>query len=257
MILGIPDVHLGHHNRAALRCVLRANNHYKPKDIWILGDMLDAHSHSSHPGTPGEKKAHYLRDEIEPARILLEELSKFEALLIYLEGNHEERVRRWLLSSKAAQDVEELVTPEALLARDNMLWVPYKGFYSYENWVVLHGASAAKDAARKHMDLFPGYSVMFGHTHRAQHVVRRDPITGRLIHGVCPGTLSELQPVWCKGPTTWTHGFVIIEDGTPFMVPIRDGKCTLPDGTKIDGNPRYGALVSDSPTVSGTVVPAL
>lgn len=258
MQIWLPDLHLGHHSRSALRCALRLCLYYGTEvtRIGILGDWLDAHSFSSHPTTPGEKTAHYLDDEVYPCQMLLKELTTITggAEIVYLEGNHEERVRRWLLSSKAARDLESVVTPEALLARDNLTWVPYRQvFHVMGGWVACHGFTECKDAARKHLDLVPGYSVIFGHTHRQQHVVRRDPISGRLLHGICPGTLSELQPQWAKGPTTWTHGITLLtEAGTPYNVPIHGGVATLPCGTQIDGNPEYepASNVGHQPWVS-------
>lgn len=237
-MLVLPDIHLGHQARSALRCALRVYHHYKPETVLILGDMLDAHSFSSYPATPGETRAHYLRDEIEPAKVLLEELSTYGNEIIYLEGNHEERVRRWLL---AQTDVAELILPEVLLARDNLTWVPYKSYHVQGSWVFAHGTTTCKDAARKHLDHFPGYSVCFGHTHRAQHVVRRCPVTNKTRHGICPGTLSELQPIWCHGPTTWSHGVVLIRGETPYLIPITEEGAILPCGTQISPSP--GPLV--------------
>jgi len=230
--LVLPDLHLGHHDRGALRCVLRAYKALRPDRVVILGDWLDAHSWSSHPLTPGERRAHYLNDEVEPCKLILDQFAS--ATIVYHEGNHEERVRRRLAEGRVPSDVEDLILPEKLLARDNLTWVPYRHHYELlPGWVTCHGVSEAKDASRKHLDAYPGYSVVFGHTHRAQHVIRRDPVTGRHLHGLCPGTLSELQPVWAKGPTTWSHGFAVIQKGVPFLVPIQDGKATLPNGKRI------------------------
>lgn len=237
--LVLPDLHLGHHDRGALRCVLRAYDLLKPERVVILGDWLDAHSWNAHPATPGEKAAHYLRDEIEPCKLILD---RFDCEIIFHEGNHEERVRRHMLQHGGPwKDLGELVLPERLLARDNLEWIPYKKFKVLtEGLVSCHGVSVAKTAAAKHLDAFPGWSIVFGHTHRAQSLVRRDPISDRLLRAWCPGTLSELQPIWCKGPTTWSHGFSLIHrsgtDWTAYNVPIDRARCVLPCGTVIDGS---------------------
>lgn len=219
---------------------MRVYERLKPSKVVILGDWLDAHSWSSHPATPGETSAHYYDDEIEPCRLILD---RFDCDIVYLEGNHEERVRRHILKHGGPwQDVQDQVLPEKLLARPNLTWVPYGQTYEIaSDLVACHGFSTAKAAADKHLDLVPGYSVVFGHTHRQQHVVRRNPVTGKLLHGFCPGTLSELQPVWAKSPTTWSHGFSLIYFGksgnwTPYNVPINNSKCVLPCGTTVNGS---------------------
>lgn len=237
----LPDLHLGHHDRGALRCVLRVYAALKPDRVVILGDWLDAHSWSDHPRTPGETTAHYIDDEVVPCRHILDRFD--DSQIVFCEGNHEERVRRWILKHGGPwTDMEDQVLPEKLLARDNLEWVPYREFKELAPGLyACHGFSTAKDAARAHLRALPGASVVFGHTHRQQSVTQRDPISGRLLHSWCPGTLSELQPRWAKSPTVWSHGFSLVYRGksgawTHYNVAIDNAKCVLPCGTTIDGS---------------------
>ena len=226
----------------------------------ILGDWLDAAFASAHPvstrAEAAEKTAPYISNEIEPCRRILAQLEEHVREIVYLEGNHEFRVERLITREKGAwMAIPELVLPEKLLAkkrRRKFTWVPYQHNASREkNWalphykiadglIAVHGWSTSKYASAKHLELTQGWSVVHGHSHRAQSHVLRHPLTGRVLRGWSPGCLSALQPLWQHGqPTTWVHGFSLVycrDDGsrwTPYTVTIDQGECILPDGTKV------------------------
>lgn len=69
-----------------------------------------------------------------------------------------------------------------------------------------HGIVANKHATAKHLERF-GANVVHGHTHRMQAYATRIIATGE-IGAWCPGTLSELQPMYMHtNPSEWSNGY--------------------------------------------------
>jgi predicted phosphodiesterase len=105
--------------------------------------------------------------------------------------------------------------------------------------VAIHGWSHAKHAAAKHLELSVSQSVLHGHTHRHQVFTVRDPWSNKIVKSFCPGTLSQLQPIYAHGgsPTSWVHGFTLVYVGehswTEYNVTISNGACVLPDGREL------------------------
>lgn len=262
MVMILPDLHLPLHDRSALRIVLRAHEKLKPQRVVILGDWLDAAFASAHPvSSRAEAEENgstggYLQNEIEPCRRILEQFEEHSKEIVYLEGNHEFRVERLITRERGAWlAVPDLVLPKKLLSigrKQQFTWVPYQhnatASNSYrlphytiaEGLIAVHGWSTAQRAAAKHLELVRGYSIVHGHTHRAQSESIRHPMTGRVLKGWSPGCLSSLQPMWMHSkPTEWVHGFSLVycrndlSAWTAYTITIDNGQCILPDGTKI------------------------
>ena len=258
LVMILPDLHLPVHDRSALRIVLRAIEHLKPQRVVILGDWLDAAFASAHPASSREEaeQGGYIQNEIEPCRRLLQEIEEHSKETIYLEGNHEFRVERLISRDRGAWlAIPELVLPKNLLSinrKNKFTWIPYQHNATHndayrlphyeiaDGLIAVHGWSTSKYSANKHLDLVRGWSIVYGHTHRAQSTSSRHPMTGRTIMGWSPGCLAQLQPMWMhSSPTEWVHGFSLIHcrndmsKWTAYTINIDQGECVLPDGTTI------------------------
>jgi len=236
-----------------MRCILAVAERLRPDKVLVQGDWMDNEKFSNHAkATLAEIQAHRYQEVIDSIRYYLDELQKHGADLIYLEGNHEAWVERWCVKNAgiAAPDVYEVMAPEHVLGknRKRFTWVPYvqRDITKYEiapNLWACHGWATSKHAAAAHMAKVPGVSIVYGHTHRAEHRVTRDPRTGKPVHGWSPGSLCHPQPMYLHGaPSEWTLGFSILyqsrrdpEDWTPYTITIHEGRCILPDGTEIVG----------------------
>lgn len=259
----IPDVHVPEHDPEAVECVMALVAHWRPDSIVVLGDFLDCGAWSSHAAhSPDERAAGFLADEIAPANALLDRLQGRPGRpLTYLEGNHEHRVARWCANNAAhlGADLLTLASPEHLLRhrvdasgrprgeRKRFTWIPYlgKGVYSHAriapNLIAIHGWSVAKNAARAHLEAVRSSSLVHGHTHRAQAVTGRDPLTGEIYHAWSPGCLAKLHPLYmANSPHDWSHGVSIVyhskrapRDWTHYTIPIVRGRAVLPDGREV------------------------
>lgn len=248
LVMVLPDLHVPHHDPAALGCVLKAYEALRPEEVVVLGDWLDCEAFSSHPrSSMGELIAHrFIDNEVAECVEILDSLQKYRNHLAFVEGNHEQRVERWAaaLGNDLGKSLYELISPAHLLSkgRSNFTWVGYTSELAHyeiapDLWA-LHGWSFAKNAARIHLDRAITVSIVYGHTHRQQSESRRDPATGRILKSWSPGCLSKLQPIYRQNmPTTWVHGFSLVYVGesgwTEYTITIDRGSCVLPDGTEI------------------------
>lgn len=246
LVMVLPDLHFPYHDPEVLSVVLRTHALLKPERTVILGDWLDAGGFSSFGNESLAQRgaSNFARDEIDPCNDALDQLQENTKLLVYIEGNHEFRVEKCAANlGKTFEGIYDLVSPERLLSRDRkgFKWVPYREKLSHykiaDDLLALHGWSHSKYPAARHLDLTRSYSVVFGHVHRQDTAVRRDPITDRIIKAWSPGCLSKLQPMYlAHEPTDWVNGFSLIyvkndlSRWREFTVTIQDGEAVLPDG---------------------------
>ena len=256
----LPDLHLGSHDDRALRVALRIAEITEPDEVVILGDWIDGHDFNSHGSSDRReaKQAGYM-SEIDMCNEILDWLQALPSVkrVVYVEGNHEFRVERFLTNqgNKFIRKQGDAFLPRELLSkgRKDFVWVDYNQpgkapFIELAPGVVAcHGLSTAKHAAATHLTKVPGYSVIHGHTHRAQTHYTRCPVTNRLLFGHSPGTLAQLQPLWLTGASNWTQGVSILAQRgqlsslTHFQ--IEDGKALIgrelinagPKGSMIKG----------------------
>lgn len=239
-----------------MRVVRRVMKRLAPRKLTVLGDGLDAERFSRHRKRSRKERVStsFFESEVRPMRDLLDYAERCGVEEItYLEGNHEERVERWITEEGGVwEDVADLIQPQALLEKGRAAkfsWVPYvpgdgsiQHVHLADDLIATHGWSCCKHAAAKHLADVGTASVIFGHIHRRQSATLRDPLSGRVRHGWCPGTLSKLQPIWCTPhPTQWSHGFSLVwssnsgDSWTAYTPAIERGRCILPDGTKVSG----------------------
>lgn len=257
----IPDVHFPEHDNSAVEVMLAAHRVINPDYTLLLGDVIDCGLFSLHSKrTLIENEAYdYNKLEVEPCNKFLDQLQRqTKRHTYYLEGNHEQRIERWAVNNGIiGESLYKLISPQATLAahRKNFTMIPYtpptgdqRGFIQIVppspkmqtgGLVGVHGWSFARHAASVHLEKSRSQSVVFGHVHRQESKVSRDPWTGKLIKAFCPGTLSKLQPLYFVGgaPSDWTHGFALLYVGstswTEYLISIVNGRCVLPDGREV------------------------
>ena len=256
-----PDIHLPDHDEAAVECALKAHERIKPDRSLFLGDALDCGIFSQHPKRKiSENQASdFKKLEVDPFNRMVDRVQKnTKEWTHYLLGNHEERIERWATTAGSiGESLFSMLDPVTTIGagRKRFSVYPYSpttgdrmGYVQIVKpsaqmtsggLVAVHGWSFAKHAAYVHLEKSRSQSILFGHTHRAQTIVDRDPWTGAPIKAFCPGTLSKLQPIYMTGgnPSSWSHGFGLIYVGkrswTEYMVNVNNGYCVLPDGTEV------------------------
>lgn len=233
-VVFIPDCHHPNVNDAAWSLMLRALHALKPSIIVVLGDFADGESLSLHePDEPGSRD---FSDEVGEVMRALTQLDEVGAeRKVYLEGNHEQRLQRYL-ARKAPALYRSLALPELLKLKERgWEWVPYKQSLKLGKLHLTHDTgSAGMNAHRASAKAFMG-SAIIGHTHRMAYEV-----TGRFDEppylAAMLGWLGDAKKaaryIHEAKSAEWVHGFGIgymEPDGVIHVqpVPIIGGRCVV------------------------------
>lgn len=222
----IPDSHGAHIDQAAAAACLADVQALNPAEIVLLGDHLDCGgTFNSHQRTYTNELTESYADDVEHGKAFMQALRKAapNAVMDYLEGNHEQHVERWASRNfTVRRDAEMFVGsmgPRSVLELDALQIKYYKRSEFYDGLsipgairrgrcIFVHGISHSKHATYAHL-VRVGSNVVHGHTHRAQSAVERT-VTSDGFGAWCPGTLAKLQPLYKHTePSSWSHGYAI------------------------------------------------
>ena len=247
----LPDSHGHSVDPAALKALLADLDYLKPREIYMMGDHLDCGGWlASHHvlGFIPETETSFEQD-VSAANSLLDAVQKIcpKAKIWYLEGNHEERIEKWIITSvmrhgKDAAFLRSLCGPEAVLhlAERNIPYITkgkcydgcrVQGTLKAGHCYVTHGTRHGRNAANSMLQRF-GASVVFGHVHKLMSATDRNVRDGEM-GAWSVGHISRQQPLWRHGdPTDWSqgYGFQIVQPNNDFLhiqVPIIEGKSYL------------------------------
>lgn len=163
----IPDTHRPYHDKRAWAVMLKALDRFRPDRVVTLGDFVDCAAVSSHSKDPA--RLYRFKHEIQDANRGLDDLEALKATKYdFVEGNHEDRLPRYLMD-KAPEltDVVQLSIP-SLLRLDKRGWsyTPYKHHLRIGHLNITHDTgTAGPQAHRQAREAFEGNTII-GHTHR-------------------------------------------------------------------------------------------
>ena len=234
-ILFIPDVHRPYHDKAAWALMLRAAKVFQPDKIVILGDFADFYSVSSFDKHP--KRVSDLKTEAEDANVGLDELDALGARYkVFIKGNHEDRLERYLC--KSAPALFGCVSVDDLFHLAERGWhvVDYKRSTRLGKLRLTHDTgTAGMNAHRQSVDAFQGPCVI-GHTHRME-MSFKGCADGSPTVGAMFGWLGDFDSIdymqAVKARRDWVHGFGIgFQESTTGIVhlqpvPIIKGTCVV------------------------------
>jgi predicted phosphodiesterase len=224
VVLLLSDIHIPFHDTRALETAINYGANAKPDVVLLNGDVLDFHmvSRYDHDGTKltyqeeieaGRQFLAYLRDRFPRSRIL------------YKEGNHEERLAKYILTRAPALFGLESVTVPQLLMYDD-LGVEHIGdqrVIRIAGLRVIHGHEyggstyAPVNAARWLMLRARRHAIM-GHMHHTSEQIDQT-IDGTQLATWSVGCLCGLHPRYRRLSSRWNHGFAIIRvSGTNWEV---------------------------------------
>lgn len=235
--LVIPDCHIPYEDKRAYDLMLTVAKDIDPDEIVILGDYADFYAVNSH-GKDAELGGALLMDEVYEVIQRLKEIKTIfpRAKKVYIEGNHEYRLARYINSK--CPDLYGVVDIQSILEL-NLLgyeYVPYGPNQKYQvlgsKLIARHeplagGKHVAQNTVEKAM-----HSVIFGHTHRIQEA-QIVTIHGENYRGISSGWLGDTSHKvmqYVRGHHQWAHGFSVVhvlDDGTWFnsLIHIVNYKC--------------------------------
>ena len=168
-VLIVPDLHAPYHSALGWDLLMQVARDLRPTWLYAIGDFADFYSVSAHDKNP--ERAHRLSSELDVVDGLLDELDALGAAhKVYIEGNHEDRLKRYLMKSP---ELHGVVSTEKLLRLRERGWafVPYKEHTRLGAVHLTHDVGAAgRNAVFRALDLYQ-HSVVTGHTHRFQYIV--------------------------------------------------------------------------------------
>jgi len=215
--LVVSDMHLPYHDRVALELAVREAVRRRVVGVLLNGDVLDSHELSDHEKDP--RAARYVA-EVEAGRRLLVWLrsSLPRARLIYKEGNHEERLTRYVFNRAPALFGLEAVTLPELLGCVGLgvEWVSDRRVVRLGNLNVIHGheyrggVSAPVNPARG-VYLKARSVVLCGHWHRTSEHHERN-IRGKSEAAWSVGCVCQLSPRYAP-LNNWNLGFAFVRVG--------------------------------------------
>jgi len=163
----LSDIHVPYHDQAALAVALAYAKDYGPDIIVLNGDIIDFYGASSYRQDP--IRIDTLQDELTEGKALLKKIRDEHpnAEIYYIEGNHETRLKRFLLDKAPALACLSCLSFDELigLKEHEIKFIDYGQSIQLGDLEVTHGEIVRKGAgmsAKAHSDK-SGASILIGH----------------------------------------------------------------------------------------------
>ena len=219
MVVVANDFQIPDHDPLAIQLLINFLSKEQPDWFIINGDFLNLATLSKYDSSPSE---HTFLYEITMGNQILSQIRKAipNAKIDFLEGNHEWRMRQYLIrKAKELWGVPELAIPYFLkLSENNIEWHPVKdrltkfsdnhikiGDLWVGHWDMVRADSAytAKNLVDK-----KGVNLLQGHTHRGGSNFRRF-VDGRIVGGWENFCMCNFDPAYTNNPN-WGQGFSVV-----------------------------------------------
>jgi len=233
-VLIVADAHRPYHSPVWWDLLMQVGRWLKPQHLVVIGDFADFYAVSDHDKDPD--RANRMDAELADVDRGLDELDSLGARdKLYIEGNHEDRLRRYLMKNPA---LARIVSTERLLRLKERGWefVPYKRHAARGAVHFTHDVGAAgRNAVFRALDVY-GHSVVSGHTHRLAYIVEGSAI-GECKLSATFGWGGDVEQVdymnLAKARKDWALGFGIgyLDPASGFCyltpVPVVHGTCMV------------------------------
>jgi predicted phosphodiesterase len=217
LIVAFSDIHAPFQDGRAVDLLCQIIEHVKPNAILNLGDWIDFYSLSRFDREP--KRILRLQDELDKAFEIGRKINDANvggAEVIVLQGNHEDRLSRYLNKHPEISSLSVLKF-DRLLRLDELGWKSTddedRVSYISGRLRFKHGEYARKGSGRSAFAELDGVrfqiSTISGHSHRLGNYYTRGP--RHLVGGWETGCLCSLNPNWGNKEPDWHHGCVVVE----------------------------------------------
>lgn len=249
----VPDCHLPNHSKEALDVMLSiAKDLPRLDEIVLLGDLADYYGVSLHDKLPQcFTLKQRMKDEIWTVNKFLDYLeTTFKVPIKWLEGNHLFRLKKYMM--KNAPALFDMISNETLFKLDERPLVKFTEFKRNQLERVLdtnlfarhqpynQGVNCAMGTINKKQ-----ISLIFGHTHRLQTVVKKRGDKTFVSAYSCGCLIDFNSEVFSYADTDdWAHAFGVVyqysDDENDFIVDIVEIKngTAIYNGTIYKGEDR-------------------
>lgn len=245
-IVFIPDCHHPYVDPKAWELALKVVKKVQPEIIVVMGDFVDCLPVTGHGLTAPVKYS--LQAELSAARYALFELARAAGpqlrQKIYIEGNHETRLNRYLMTHAPA--LHGLVDIQSALGLTEAGWefYPYKTTCKLGKLHLTHDTGKAGKNAHRSAALAYMGSTAIGHTHRMAYEVTGTfdgtPYLGAMFGWL--GNRKAADYMHEVGAAEWVHGMGTghMERDTGIVhvqpIPFVNGKCVV-NGELVSAGP--------------------
>jgi predicted phosphodiesterase len=218
----LSDIHIPFQDDDALACAIEWGLKNNVTSVILNGDIMDTYGVSRYPK---EIKRPTISEELEMTRNFFTYLRGLfiDQPIYYKLGNHEERMRAFVLrNARELADLDD-VSLEALLKLEEFeIQVVGREMIKIGKLIVLHGHELGESVfspvnPARGMFLKAKASILFGHNHQVSHHSESN-LHSEQVGVWSTGCLCELTPEYRPyGYTKWSHGFACVdvnEDGT-------------------------------------------
>jgi hypothetical protein len=219
----LGDAHAPHQDPVAVRLALGFLGWFAPQTLYLIGDIADFYQVSRFDKDPQRLLA--LQDDLDACVDFLADVRKAvgpRCRVVFLEGNHEDRLARYLHPRPEIAGLRSMRLPDLLgLGGLKIEHRPYAGplVHPGTDFLVEHGdrVSRQSGATAKSMLDARGMSGISGHTHRLGAHYRTDEGGEKVWYE--NGCLCDVRPSYVKGRPNWQQGFSVMHQwGNRFEV---------------------------------------
>jgi predicted phosphodiesterase len=225
-ILILTDTHRPFHDKKAVALMMKAAKGFKPDRVVIGGDYGDFYSVSAH--SKDISRAFQLEKEIADINVGLDEIQTLGAKYYdFIEGNHEDRLRRYL-QDKAPELAGQISIPQLFnLEKRGFSFTPYKQTLRLGKLNITHDlGNAGRHAHYKALDTSQA-NIVINHTHRIGYAVEGSSEGKRHVTAMF-GWLGDIKAIDYmhadKARKDWSLGFGIgyidSKTGYVYLVPV-------------------------------------
>jgi predicted phosphodiesterase len=212
--LNLSDLHTPYHDPFAWQLTLNIAKVVKPTKINLAGDLLDFHQLSTFDKDPKAIEDGRLQENLDQWFHLARDLQRAaptDCEYEFIPGNHEDRLRRYLMRNPELYGLRALELPSLLrldelgikYSEDEIEVIP--GLLVIKHGSVVRKESAMSAKGELERERY-AVSTITGHTHRlGTHYART---RSRVVKAHENGCLCKLDPEYVKNPN-WQHGLTM------------------------------------------------
>lgn len=223
-ILIVPDTHAPYQDQRAWDLMIKVAKDFAPDIVLHQGDLADFYSVSFHGRDPARKE--HLPEEVQESIRLKNELEALQAnRYIFVEGNHEFRLRRYIEKQAPALYDMPGSTAQEMLDLGNWEYVPYRTSIQVGGvWYTHDTGHSGKYTTARAIETYQD-SAVIAHHHSMAYIVQGFADGGRKF-GAQLGWLGDPDKAdymhEAKRTRQWSQGFGIghIVDGQTYLQPI-------------------------------------
>lgn len=207
--LVLADVHMTEEVSKPYRIVKQIIRKNKFNGVILLGDYMDVPSLSEWDKDKRKiMENQRFEKEIECANKELDFLQKFIEKVVYVNGNHEGRIDRYIEKNP---ELEGLLEVQNVLKLDErkIEFVPLNQLLKIGHCYFTHGMFTGQYHASQHLRTL-GCNIVYGHKHQPQHCMTNMKMQKPIVaYGL--GCLCELDQKYLKGlPPNWMNQFAVV-----------------------------------------------